>query len=88
MDIEAVAHDTPDRIMTLPIEPSTGVTDTDASKLCDALKLSGEARTHMIGLSRLLHNAFVEKDMAMLEHNPLIVMNNGPCLVQDAQVSL
>ena len=87
MDIEAVAHDTPDRIMTLPIEPSTGVTDTDASKLCDALKLSGEARTDMIGLSRILYKAFVEKDMAMLEINPLIVMKNGRVRVLDAKVS-
>jgi succinyl-CoA synthetase beta subunit len=87
MDIEAVAHDTPDRIMTLPIEPSTGVTDADASKLCDALKLEGEARTDMIGLSRILYKAFVEKDMAMLEINPLIVMKNGHIRVLDAKVS-
>ena len=87
MDIEAVAHDTPDRIMTLPIEPSAGVTDADANKLCDALKLAGEARTDMIDLSRILYKAFVEKDMAMLEINPLIVMKNGRVRVLDAKVS-
>jgi succinyl-CoA synthetase beta subunit len=87
MDIEAVAHDTPDRIMTLPIEPSTGVTDSDASAICDALKLSGQARTDMIGLSRILYKAFVDKDMAMLEINPLIVMKDGRVRVLDAKVS-
>ena len=87
MDIEAVAHDTPDRIMTLPIEPSTGVTDADAAKICDALKLSGDARTDMMGLSKILYKAFVEKDMAMLEINPLIVMKDGHVRVLDAKVS-
>jgi succinyl-CoA synthetase beta subunit len=87
MDIEQVAHDTPDRIMTLPIEPSTGVTDADAARLCDALKLDGQARTDMIGLSKNLYKAFVEKDMAMLEINPLIVMKDGRVRVLDAKVS-
>ncbi len=86
MDIEAVAHDTPDRIMTLPIEPSTGVTEADANAICDALKLEGQARTDMIGLARILYKAFVEKDMAMLEINPLIVMKDGRVRVLDAKV--
>ena len=71
----------------MPCAPNQSVTDTDASKLCDALKLSGEARTDMIGLSRILYKAFVEKDMAMLEINPLIVMKNGHIRVLDAKVS-
>jgi len=87
MDIEQVAHDTPERIMTLPIEPSTGVTDQDAARLCDALKLDGQARADMIGLSKILYKAFLEKDMAMLEINPLIVMKDGRVRVLDAKVS-
>ena len=87
MDIEQVAHDTPERIMTLPIQPSTGVTDQDAARLCDALKLDGQARADMIGLSKILYQAFLEKDMAMLEINPLIVMKDGRVRVLDAKVS-
>ncbi|MEY2759178.1 MAG: succinyl-CoA synthetase, beta subunit [Pseudomonadota bacterium] len=87
MDIEQVAHDTPERIMTLPIQPSTGVTDQDAARLCDALKLDGQARADMIGLSKILYKAFLEKDMAMLEINPLIVMKDGRVRVLDAKVS-
>ncbi len=87
MDIEQVAHDTPDRIMTLPIEPSAGVTDADASAICDALKLEGHARADMMGLAKILYKAFVEKDMAMLEINPLIVMKDGHVRVLDAKVS-
>ena len=58
MDIEKVAHDTPDRILTLTIDPSAGVTDADAAKLCNALKLKDQARTDMLGLSKTLYKAF------------------------------
>src|SRR5256885_15824793 len=43
MDIEAVAHDTPDKIVTVPVDPQTGVTQTEIRALCDALKLDGPA---------------------------------------------
>jgi succinyl-CoA synthetase beta subunit len=87
MDIEQVAHDTPDRILTLPIDPATGVTDADAAKLADALNLSGQARTDMLSLAKVLYKAFTEKDMSLLEINPLIVMKNGHVRVLDAKVS-
>ena len=85
MDIEAVAHDTPEKIMTLPVDG--GVTEDDAAKLCDALKLEGTARTDGMKLFPLLYKAFTEKDMAMLEVNPLIVMEDGHLRVLDAKVS-
>jgi succinyl-CoA synthetase beta subunit len=85
MDIEAVAHDTPEKIMTLPVDG--GVTEDDAAKLCDALKLEGTARTDGMKLFPILYKAFTEKDMAMLEVNPLIVMEDGHLRVLDAKVS-
>ncbi len=85
MDIEAVAHDTPEKIMTLPVDG--GVTEADASKLCDALKLEGTARADGMKLFPILYKAFTEKDMAMLEVNPLIVMEDGHLRVLDAKVS-
>jgi succinyl-CoA synthetase beta subunit len=87
MDIEAVAEETPEKIVTLPIDPDTGVTAADAAKLCDALELSGEAREDGMKLFPILHKAFVEKDMSLLEVNPLIVMKNGRLRVLDAKVS-
>ncbi len=87
MDIEEVAHETPEKILTLPIDPTTGVTDADAAQLCDALKLDGAAREDGMKLFPILYKAFTEKDMAMLEINPLIVMENGHLRVLDAKVS-
>jgi succinyl-CoA synthetase beta subunit len=87
MDIEEVAHATPEKILTLTIDPKTGVTDADAGRLADALKLTGAAKADMLTLAKTLFRAFSEKDMAMLEINPLIVMKDGHLRVLDAKVS-
>ncbi|MEM9105137.1 MAG: ADP-forming succinate--CoA ligase subunit beta [Pseudomonadota bacterium] len=87
MDIEAVAEETPDKILTLPIDPETGVTENDSVHLCDALALSGDARDDGMVLFPILYRAFVEKDMSLLEVNPLIVMKDGRLRVLDAKVS-
>ena len=87
MDIEAVAHDTPEKIITLAIDPDTGVTAADVATLAEALKLSGDAAKDAGTLFPLLYKAFVEKDMSLLEINPLIVMKNGRLRVLDAKIS-
>jgi len=87
MDIETVAQETPGDIITLPINPETGVTEADATKLCNALKLDGEARTDGMSLFPILYKAFTQKDMSLLEINPLIVMKDGHLRVLDAKVS-
>ncbi len=85
MDIEEVAHNTPEKIITLPVDG--GVDEASAAKLCDALKLEGKARADGMELFPILYKAFTEKDMAMLEINPLIVMESGDLRVLDAKVS-
>ena len=62
-------------------------TDTDLTELCDALKLDGAAREDGKRLFPILYKAFMEKDMSLLEVNPLIVMKNGRLRVLDAKVS-
>ena len=87
MDIEQVAHDTAEKIHTIQVEPLDGMTDADAGNVCDALGLTGDARTDGMTLFPTLYKAFWEKDMAMLEINPLIVMKDGHLRVLDAKVS-
>jgi succinyl-CoA synthetase beta subunit len=87
MDIEAVAEETPDKIVTLAIDPETGVTEADAKKLNRALKLTKDAAKDGLKLFPILYKAFVEKDMSLLEVNPLIVMKDGHLRVLDAKVS-
>ena len=87
MDIEAVAEHTPEKIVTIAIDPAAGVTEADASALCDALKLDGAARADGMTLFPILYKAYTEKDMSLLEINPLIVMTDGHLRVLDAKVS-
>ncbi|MEM6913110.1 MAG: ADP-forming succinate--CoA ligase subunit beta [Pseudomonadota bacterium] len=86
MDIEAVAEETPEKIVTVTVEPSEGVTDAVAQKIVSGLKLEGVGATDGIALMKTLYQAFTEKDMAMLEINPLIVMPDGHLRVLDAKV--
>lgn len=87
MDIEAVAEETPEAITTIAIDPALGVQQSDIVKLCDALELKDEARKDGEALFPALYKAFVEKDMSLLEINPLIEMENGRLRVLDAKVS-
>ena len=87
MDIEAVAHDTPEKIVTVAIDPETGVTEADVAKIVSTYGLTGPAAEDAKTLFPALYKAFVEKDMALLEVNPLIVMTNGHLRVLDAKVS-
>ena len=88
MDIETVAHDTPELIHSIGITASAGCTDSDAAKLADALQLDGTARTQGMALFKNLYNAFVAKDMSLLEINPLIITKSNDVQVLDAKVSL
>ena len=87
MDIETVAHDTPDKIVTVDIDPTAGVTAADVDRIVAALKLEGAAREDAKAVFPALYKAFVDKDMSLLEVNPLIVMQNGHLRLLDAKVS-
>ena len=87
MDIETVAHDTPELIHSIGITASAGCTDSDAAKLANALQLNGTGRTQGMALFKNLYNAFVSKDMSLLEINPLIVTKSNDVQVLDAKVS-
>lgn len=87
MDIETVAEETPNKIHTLNITQSAGVTNADAEKLADAYELTGDARDQGKKLFGVLYKAFTDKDMSMLEINPLIVTKSNDIQVLDAKVS-
>ncbi|WP_292064939.1 ADP-forming succinate--CoA ligase subunit beta [Brevundimonas sp. UBA7664] len=87
MDIEAVAHDTPEKIQTIVIDPEAGVTAEDVARINAAFKLDGAAAEDGKTLFPILYKAFVDTDMSMLEVNPLIVMKDGHLRVLDAKVS-
>jgi succinyl-CoA synthetase beta subunit len=87
MDIEEVAHSTPEKIHTLAIDPATGVFPHHALRLAKALNLTGDQAKQVRTLLPALYRAFVESDMSLLEINPLIVTGDGQLKVLDAKVS-
>ena len=87
MDIEAVAEDTPEKIQTIDVNASEGVTDGIVKQLISAFELTGQAADEAKGLFTSLYTAFVETDMSLLEVNPLVVLGNGSLKVLDAKVS-
>ena len=87
MDIEEVAKSTPEKIVTFSIDPVTGVFPHHGLALVKALKLEGPAAKQARPLLEKLYAAFTQKDMSLLEINPLIVTAEGDLKLLDAKVS-
>ncbi|TAL35887.1 MAG: ADP-forming succinate--CoA ligase subunit beta [Phenylobacterium sp.] len=87
MSIEDVAHETPEKIVTFSIDPATGVWGHHGRTLANALGLKGGLAKEAATLLGQLYEAFVAKDMSMLEINPLIVTEDEHLRVLDAKIS-
>jgi len=87
MDIEEVAASTPEKILSFSVDPATGYQAFHGRRVAFALGLSGKQVKQCVGLMGLLYKAFLEKDMEMLEINPLIVTDAGDLKVLDAKIS-
>jgi len=86
MDIEEVAAATPEKIVSFSVDPATGFSDFHGRRVAFALGLTGGQVKQCVALVKNLYRAFVEKDMEMLEINPLIVMTDGNLKVLDAKI--
>ena len=87
VNIEDVAHHTPEKIVTFSVDPATGIMAHHGRTVAKALQLSGDLAKQAEKLVSQLYTAFVAKDMAMLEINPLVVTKHGQLRVLDAKVS-
>jgi succinyl-CoA synthetase beta subunit len=87
MDIETVAHDTPEKIRTIVIDPAEGFQPHHGRAVAFALKLKGDLNKQAQKVAAQLYEAFIATDMSMLEINPLIETTDGKIQVLDAKVS-
>jgi succinyl-CoA synthetase beta subunit len=87
MDIEEVAHSSPEKIVTFSVDPATGIQPHHGRAVAKALNLSGDLAKQAGDLTAKLYAAFVAKDMSMLEINPLVVTKDSQLKVLDAKVS-
>jgi len=88
MDIEEVAHSTPEKITTITIDPAQGFMPHHGRAVAFALKLSGDLNKQAAKLAQQLYTAFMALDCAMLEINPLVETVDGNLLVLDTKMTL
>ncbi len=87
MDIEKVAHDTPEKIVTFSVDPATGLMPHHGRRIADTLGLTGDLAKQAGDLAQKLYKAFTEKDMELLEINPLITTKDGKLRCLDAKMA-
>ncbi|HEY4247517.1 MAG TPA: ADP-forming succinate--CoA ligase subunit beta [Lacunisphaera sp.] len=87
MDIETVAHNTPEKIFKVIVDPAYGLADFQVRELTSKLGFAGIETKNAAKLIRNLYTAFWETDAAMIEVNPLITTPTGEVLALDAKVS-
>ena len=87
MDIEDVAHNTPDKIATIAIDPAQGFMPHHGRAVAFALELSGDLNKQAQKLAKQLYTAFMDLDCEMLEINPLVETKDGNLLVLDTKMS-
>jgi succinyl-CoA synthetase beta subunit len=86
MEIEEVAHKTPEKILSFSVDPATGIMPHHARRVAQALGLTGALARQVDALLSKLYTAFVAKDMSLLEINPLVVTKSGDLICLDAKV--
>ena len=87
MDIEAVAAETPERILTISIDPATGLKPHHIRSVANALKLTGTTAKQASGFLSGIYSTFTELDASLVEINPLVVTSSGDLLALDAKMS-
>jgi len=86
MDIETVAHETPEKIHTIDIDPATGFMPHHGRAVANALGLTGDLAKQAASTASKLYDAFLGTDAAQIEINPLAVTKDGKLMVLDAKV--
>jgi succinyl-CoA synthetase beta subunit len=87
MDIEEVAHNTPEKILTIHVDPAAGVQPFHGRRIAKALGVTGDTAKQVSALVEKLYKAFVAKDMSLLEINPLVITDKGNVVCLDAKIN-
>ena len=85
MDIEEVAHATPEKIIKAIVDPATGLTDAQAKTLSDGMGVPAASTAHAVDVLQRLYKVYMETDASLVEINPLILEGNGNIKALDAK---
>ena len=87
VNIEEVAEHTPEKIATIHVDPASGYSQFIGRKIATALKLEGDLVKQCVKMMGQLYKAFTEKDMSLLEINPLVITKDNQLVCLDAKVN-
>jgi succinyl-CoA synthetase beta subunit len=85
MDIEEVAHKTPEKIIKVFVDPATGLTDAQAKELADGIGVPAGSQAQAVDTLKKLYTCYMETDASLAEINPLILEGNGNIKALDAK---
>jgi succinyl-CoA synthetase beta subunit len=85
MDIEAVAHDTPDKILKVFVDPLVGLTDAQAQQLAAGIGIPAASQAQAVDVLKKLYTCYMDTDASLAEINPLILEGNGHIKALDAK---
>jgi succinyl-CoA synthetase beta subunit len=88
MDIEEVAHKTPEKILAVTVHPAAGLQGFQARELAFGLGLKGAQVSEFQALVAALYRLYLEKDLSLVEVNPLIVTKSGSLVALDAKINV
>lgn len=88
VDIEKVAHDTPEKILTIVVDPLLGVLPYQCRDLGFALKLNNEQIKQLTHIVTKLYELFMQKDLSLVEINPLVITKSGDLLCLDGKINV
>jgi succinyl-CoA synthetase beta subunit len=85
MDIEEVAHATPEKIIKVFVDPATGLTDAQAKELTDGMTVPAGSTAQAVDVLKKLYKVYMETDASLVEINPLVLEGNGNIKALDAK---
>ncbi|MDD2880574.1 MAG: ADP-forming succinate--CoA ligase subunit beta [Rhodoferax sp.] len=85
MDIEEVAHSTPEKILTEIVDPATGLTDAQATKLANAIGVPEGSVAQAVDVLQKVYKVYMDTDASLVEINPMILEGNGGIKAIDAK---
>ncbi|GBF48776.1 succinyl-CoA synthetase subunit beta [Leptospira ryugenii] len=88
MDIEEVAHSTPEKIIKIPVDPGIGIQAAQIRELAFALQIPAEAQKSFFNLVSAIYTAYIKEDAALLEINPLILTKQNEIIAGDCKLDL
>jgi len=88
MDIEKVAAETPEQIINVTIDPVVGIQAYQCRAIAFALDLEAEQRKQLTVLLYNLYRLFIDKDLSLVEINPLVITQQGDLIALDAKINL